>query len=437
MSLFGAMNTAISGLTSQSAAFTNISDNVANSQTVGYKEVDTAFMDYLTVSNASTNQSGAVVAKPEYMNNVQGTVAQSTDPLALAIAGQGFFAVSQPTNAPIAGGVTTFSPTQYYTRTGDFQLNQNGYVVNSAGQYLNGWSVNSTTGTVNANALVPIQVNQTSFNPVATSQVSLSANLPATPTAGTAVSSQVDVYDSLGTPHTITLNWTQNSTNDWTVSVNSPDDTSNAAVGSADVQFGATSGNAVASGTVGSLSNATGSMTSSAFAAGSPANLTFTTNFGQGPQTISLNLGDFGQSNGLTQYAGTSYSLAGLTQNGVPPGSFSSITTNTSGDVSVNYSNGQSQTIAQVPVVTFAAPDSLQSQNGQSFTATTTSGNPLAQNAGTNGAGSLVTGSVEQSNVDIATQFTALIVAQQAYSANTKVVTSANQMLQETISMIS
>jgi len=102
----------------------------------------------------------------------------------------------------------------------------------------------------------------------------------------------------------------------------------------------------------------------------------------------------------------------------------------------VNYSNGQSQVIAQVPVVTFASPNSLQNQNGQSFTATTTSGNPLAQNAGTNGAGSLVTGSVEQSNVDIATQFTALIVAQQAYSANTKVVTSANQMLQETISMV-
>jgi flagellar hook protein FlgE len=233
----------------------------------------------------------------------------------------------------------------------------------------------------------------------------------------------------------MTLSWAQTATNVWTVSVNSPD-SATPAVGSAQVEFGSTSGNAVASGTVGSLSNATGSMTASSFTAGSPADLTFSTNFGQGPQAISLNLGDFGQTNGLTQYAGTTYSLGGLTQNGVAPGSFSSITTNTSGGVSVNYSNGQSQVIAQVPVVTFAAPNSLQNQNGQSFTATSTSGNPLAQNAGTNGAGSLVTGSIEQSNVDIATQFTALIVAQQAYSANTKVVTSANQMLQQTISMI-
>jgi len=435
MSLFGAMNTAISGLTAQSAAFTNISDNVANSQTVGFKEVNTSFMDYLTSSNAISNGSSAVVAQPEYMNNVQGPVTQSTNPLALAIAGQGFFAVSQSTNSPTAGGVTTFSQIPYYTRNGDFQLNQNGYIVNSSGQYLNGWSVNAATGAVNTNALSPIQVTQSSFNPVASTQVTLAANLPATPTAGTPVSSEVSIYDSLGTAHIVTLNWTQNATNDWTVSVTSPDDITSPAVGSAEVKFGTTSGNAVASGTVGSLSNATGSMTTTAYSASSPADLTFTTNFGQGAQVVTLNLGSFGQSNGLTQYAGTTYSLGGITQNGVPPGSFSSVTTNTAGDVSVNYSNGQSQVVAQVPVVTFSAPDSLQSQNGQSYTATNTSGNPLAQSAGNNGAGALVTGSVEQSNVDIATQFTSLIVAQQAYSANTKVVTSADQMLQETINM--
>ena len=97
MSLFGAMNTAISGLNAQAAAFTNISDNVANSQTVGYKGVGTSFQDYLTTSNATTNSSGSVVAKPEYQNNIQGTVAQSNNPLALAISGQGFFPISMPT----------------------------------------------------------------------------------------------------------------------------------------------------------------------------------------------------------------------------------------------------------------------------------------------------------------------------------------------------
>ena len=91
--------------------------------------------------------------------------------------------------------------------------------------------------------------------------------------------------------------------------------------------------------------------------------------------------------------------------------------------------------IAQVPVVTFSSPDSLQSQNGQAYTAANTSGNAIANAAGSNGAGSLVVGSIEQSNVDIAQQFSALIVAQEAYSANTKVVTTADQLMQATINM--
>ncbi len=101
----------------------------------------------------------------------------------------------------------------------------------------------------------------------------------------------------------------------------------------------------------------------------------------------------------------------------------------------VNYDNGQSRTIARVPVVTFADPDKLQRQNGQAFTADLNSGTPLAADAGGNGAGSLSTSSVESSNVDIASEFSKLIVAQRAYSASTKVVTTADDLLQQTIDM--
>jgi flagellar hook protein FlgE len=433
MSLLGAMNTAISGLNGQSAAFSNISDNVANSQTVGYKEVDTAFINYLSVSNATENQSSSVVTIPQYQNNVQGTLAQTSNPLGMAISGQGFFPVSAATST--SGGQTTFSTTPAYTRAGDFQLNAQGYLVNSAGNYLNGWPVNSQTGVVNTNSLAPIQVTQTIYNPVPTSTISLSANLPATPSSTTPVSSQVTVYDALGTPHTVTLDWTQNSTNDWTVSIDAPDDVSTPNEGTADVQFGATSGNGVAAGTVGALGAATGNVTTTSYASGGAANISFTANFGQGPQAITINLGNFGSSTGLTQYAGSTYTLNGISQDGVPPGSYSSITSAASGDISVNYSNGQSRVIAQVPVVTFASPDQLQSQNGQAYTTTSNSGNPIANPAGSNGAGTLVVGSIEQSNVDIAQQFSALIVAQEAYSANTKVITTADQLMQSTINM--
>jgi flagellar hook protein FlgE len=528
MSLFGAINTAVSGLTAQSTSFGNISEDVANSQTVGFKRVDTNFTDYLTTSTATDNVPGAVVATPDYVNNVQGTVTQTDNPLGMAIAGQGFFAVSQPTGQ--VNGTETFNPQQFYSRAGDFTMNASGYLVNSAGQYLNGWAVNSTTGVANQNTLVPIQVNQSTYNPVATQNVTLSANLPATPTTGTAtaaspLSSQITVYDSLGTAHPVTLNWTQSLSaagvaipNQWNVQVQVPGASATLAdgvttnftdAGSATVTFGAPTGStappsgtissivanpAVAAGTVTTpttvtsqstlgasttpvvsatttlpdgdktftttTDDGTGSATGlsvvttvtsagagalggdGAYSAGATgktalAALSFTSDFGSGDQTINLNLGTYGGTTGVTQFAGSTYSLLGLTQDGVAPGSFSGVTTQDNGNVVVNYNNGQTRTIAQIPLVTFNAPDSLQSQNGQSFTATPASGSPLAVAASSNGAGNLVTGSVEGSNVDIATEFTNLIVAQQAYSSNAKVVTTANEMLQATLQMIS
>ena len=116
-------------------------------------------------------------------------------------------------------------------------------------------------------------------------------------------------------------------------------------------------------------------------------------------------------------------------------GAFASVTTQANGNITVNYDNGQTRLIAKVPLVTFNAPNELQRQDGQSFTATLASGTPLAEAASTNGAGNLVTESVESSNVDIATEFSKLIVAQRAYTANTKLVTTADELLQQTIDM--
>jgi flagellar hook protein FlgE len=434
MSLFGAMNTAISGLTAQSNAFGNISDNVANSQTVGFKRVDTSFIDYLTTSTQSQNESGSVVARPEYVNNVQGTITQTDNTLGLAIAGQGFFAVSQQIGSN--NNVPVFDAQQFYTRAGDFQMNKDGYLVNSAGEFLNGWTVDQTTGAVNQNTLSPIHVTQTVYNPVATSSVTLSANLPATYTSP--ISSDIDVYDALGSLHTMTLNWVQNTPGDWTLSV-SVDGTAQA--GSAAITFGDGTPGSTAAGTVNDVEPGTGSTwaTSGAYdptQTSQAAWLQIPITLSNGStQTIKLNLGTYGQSDGLTQYAGTQYNLRGLTQDGVPPGSFSSVTTQANGNIAVNYDNGQSRVIAQVPVITFNSPNELQRQDGQAFTATTDSGTPLAEAASTNGAGNLVTQSVESSNVDIASEFSKLIVAQRAYTASTKIVTSADQMLQDTINM--
>jgi flagellar hook protein FlgE len=203
------------------------------------------------------------------------------------------------------------------------------------------------------------------------------------------------------------------------------------------------SGQAVPEGTIGSitatadpLADTNANLTPTTFGLGQAASVAFTTDFGSGPQTINLDLGSYGSSAGVTQYAGSTYNLLGLTQDGVPPGSFAGVTTRENGNVIVNYNNGQTRTIAQIPIITFNAPNSLQRQNGESFTATPDSGTPLAQLAGSNGAGTLVTGSIEGSNVNIATEFSQLIVTQQAYSSNAKVVTTANAMLQVTLQMV-
>jgi flagellar hook protein FlgE len=274
------------------------------------------------------------------------------------------------------------------------------------------------------------------YNPQPTSEVSLSANLPATPTGTAPVSAQISVYDALGRDHVVTLDWTRTAANDWTVAVNVPDDIASTSRGTARVAFGPTaSGNPVPQGTVGVVGNATGSVTAGAYAANTPATLSFDVDFGSGIQAITLNLGTYGLSGGMTQYAGTDFNLRGISQNGVPPGAFAGVATTQSGDVQVTYDNGQSRTIARVPVITFNDPDSLQRQDGQAFTATLASGDPLTQDARTNGAGGIVTNSLENSNVDIATEFTRLIVAQRAYSANTKMVTTADELLQQTLDM--
>ena len=430
MSLFGALNTAVSGLTSQSAAFSNIGDNVANSQTVGYKSTDTTFQDYLTSSSLTENQSGAVVARPDYQNTTEGTVTQTSNSLNLAISGQGFFNVSQAVSEN--NGTVTFNAQPEYTRTGDFSLNKDGYLVNGSGDYLNGWVANSA-GVLDQTKTVPIQIQQTGYSPVPTTTATLAANLPASPD-GTPIATQIPVVDALGRSQTLNLAWSPvtGSNNTWSVAVTQPDGTS---LGSATIAFGPNGNAAAPEGTIGSITPSGGSLTGSTFAAGASATVGLTANFGAGAQAIQLNLGNFGQPSGLTQFAGTTYSARSLTQDGVPPGSFNGVTTTATGDVVVNYDNGQSRTVAHVPLSTFADANALQKENGQAYEATRDSGAAQTVQSGSDGAGSLVTSSVESSNVDIATEFTKLITAQRAYSANTKIVTTADQLLQETINI--
>jgi flagellar hook protein FlgE len=328
--------------------------------------------------------------------------------------------------------VVVFDERQFFTRAGDFQVNRDGYLVNGSGYYLQGWSMDST-GNPDRTALVPIQVSELVYNPVPTSRIELAANLPSDP-GPAPLSSQLQVYDSLGRLETVTIGWAQTAPNTWTLSVNAPGALT-PALGDVELRFGAAASTPTADGTIGEFANATGTVSYAAAVADDPAEITFSADFGQGPQTITLNLGAFGAARGVTQYSGDEYSVRNLVQDGVPLGAFSSVTMRENGDVSINYDNGQNRVVARVPVTTFSDADKLQRLDGQAFMRTIESGEARVSDPASNGAGKLTVGAIERSNVDLASELSKLIVAQRAYTANTQIVTVSDQLLQETINM--
>jgi flagellar hook protein FlgE len=191
-SLFAALGVSVAGLSAQSQALGNISDDLANSQTTGFKNIGTSFADLVTASSATDNSPGGVTATPQYQNDVQGTIASSTTSTNLAISGQGFFQVESATQT--AEGTTAFTGSTYYTRQGDFTENKDGYLVNSSGFYLEGYPI-SSSGTVDSSSTQPIQISSLLDNPVPTTQVTYAANLPASATAGgyTSTASTIEV----------------------------------------------------------------------------------------------------------------------------------------------------------------------------------------------------------------------------------------------------
>jgi flagellar hook protein FlgE len=488
MSLFASLTTAITGLNAQQDAIANISDNIANSQTVGFKEIGTSFQNLVTSSTPELNQPGGVVSTPVYENSIGGPLNPSDVTTSLAINGQGFFQVKAPPTATAQGVAPNFPSQDLYTQAGDFTLNAQGFLVNSAGYFLTGYPVNPQTQAVNTATTVPIQVSQLVDAPEPTANLGLSANLASTypfqTLNGAANTSYVPpppitetVFDAEGNPQTETIQFNHPNSatpNVWTATIQDVAPTAggnnNNAI-SAVPGGGATDSpvqltltfsdgtNTIApsttplpAGTLLSITNSTPAafppapapavpvVTNPAVGITAPANqgpatFTITQDFGAGPQTINFNFGSYGTPSGVTQFAGTTVSGT-TTQDGVPAGDFENLSISSSGLVDLNYTNGQSKPFFQVAVAQFNAPDQLQRVQGAAFTSTIDSGPADLNPPGLNGAGTIDPSTLEQSNVDIATQFTQLISAQQVYSANSKVITTADQLLSTVIALI-
>jgi len=435
-SLFAALQVSVAGLNAQSQAIGNISDNLSNAQTTGFKSIGTEFQDLVTASSASTNSPGGVRALPQYQNDVQGTIASSATSTNLAISGQGFFEVT--TASTNASGATSFSGSTNYTRAGDFSLDKDGFLVNGAGYYLLGFPI-SQSGQVNTTTSTEVQISALLDDPVPTSQVQYNANLPSNAATNfTSTASDVNIFDALGNTHQMSITWVKTGTNAWTASVDVANGLGTGTDYTANIPI--TFNSSTPTGTISTVGASTASPAAYSVIPGSTtAGVSFNLTFpGAGTQAVNFDLGSYNTAGGTTQFSDPNgvVSVSSIQQDGLPQGSFNNISIDSGGTVSINYSNGSNRKIYQIPIVMFNSPDNLQRISGGAYQSTLAAGAPNLFSAGSNGAGTISSSSLEQSNVDIAEQFTTMIQAQQVYSANAKTVTTVNHMLDTIINAI-
>ncbi|GJE39876.1 flagellar hook protein FlgE [Methylobacterium persicinum] len=462
MDIFSALQTSVSGLQAQSYAISNISGNIANSQTTGYKRVDTSFIDLMAEQPAKRAVAGTVLAQAQLTNTIQGNVVSSQVATNMAINGQGFFTVVQKIGD--ANGQPTFGSQTLFTRRGDFSPDKDGYLVNGAGDYLQGQNIDAATGQATSTGLVKI-ANST-LPAKATATINYTANLPATPTTTNSQTTGSDLYvpadpnsvvtpTSTGTPTQVAVGDASNFVNN---SIAGPAVTAYTASGApvtvttrwAKIQDINTTATPPVTSSVWNLyyqSDTTASATKSAWTNVGSAftfdtagqltnpttgtlaipNLTVSgTNLG----TVNLTYG----TTGLTQYADSTGAATtnSLTQDGYTSGTLASVAVTSDGKINGTYTNGSVVPVATVGFARFTNPDGLKADTNGHYAQTVDSGSPLAGLAST----TLVGESNEQSNTDIASEFSKMIVTQQAYSANTRVMSTAQTMMSDLLNVI-
>lgn len=451
MSINSAMLAGASGLRANSSALAAISDNIANVNTIGYKRMRNDFTALLNSQNRQTTyNAGGVLSTSAPLMNEQGSTQASSVATHMAVSGNGFFLVRGRSD-----DATTRDP-YFYTRAGQFTADADGYLKNTAGYFLQGWPVDST-GAVTANptdlnALEPIRVSGIAGGAEATSRLSLSANLqssqaispaaatydatdPANNMASGAVTADfevpIQIYDSQGGLHTLTMSFLKQGPNAWYAEVHLPDAD---VIAAAPLVNGQLAAGMVAFTPFGQLDFLNTTMPSTITinqngVAGAPQ---WDPALGLATQTISLDMGGPGTPGGLTNY--DSPSQLGTSQiDGTPFGSLASVDVDDDGFVTAIFTNGLTRRIYQIPLATFGNVDGLVPEHGGVYRLGPGAGALSMRGAGISGAGTIKARALESSTVDLAEEFSNLIMTQRAYSASSKIITTADEMLDELI----
>jgi flagellar hook protein FlgE len=429
MSIYTALRAGVSGLTANSSALAVISDNIANVNTVGYKRSGVDFSALVNAQNSNTTyNAGGVLPLTRQQISLQGSLEQSRSATDLAISGDGFFIVS-PNNQQLSNGGSVL-----FTRAGSFTIDADGYMVNAQGLFLQGWPVASdgsvTTSPTSLSAIEAVNISGVGGLAEPTSNVGINANLNSDQASFTAAytagdmatgtvtphfESSLEVFDSLGAPRTIAFGFLKTGPNTWQVESYARPNTN--------ITGGALSGGLLASGTL--TFNTDGTVAGTTGSIGSTFSIPWATSTGASAQDIDLDL-----ETGMTQFA-KSFGVTSVTADGVPPGDLVGLVLEGDGMLTAQFSNGRARALYQIPLATFLNPNGLAADQGGAFRTTLESGlyNINSSNAG--GAGRIVSGALEASNVDLAAEFTNLITTQRAYSAASRIITTADEMLEE------
>ncbi|KJV10134.1 hypothetical protein VZ95_06960 [Elstera litoralis] len=450
MSFSKALITGVTAMNAQSTAMGVLSNNIANSRTVGFKDSDSRFSDLVNGGKSSNSRVGSGVVASQFSRiDQQGILSASYTSTNFAIAGRGFFPVASAIDS--ATGQIANTAERLVTRAGDFSVDKNGFLVNSKGFALLGIPAGTTattgTGAGAFNSLQPIKVPATTvLAGTASTSITLTGNLSAadavpvttttedttdadgnvvpgttTTTPGATVTSSVTAYDSTGTPYVLEVTLTKTAPQTWTAQYTGgtgPDGTALTATATSapiTLTFGSN----------GQLVSPTGSV--------SLGSVAFTnTATGASVATLSPNFKFQDDVSGLTTITGMggASNLSGSTTDGHGALGLAGIEVGEDGVLYQIFDQGKRVAVASIPVVTFVNDYGLESVSGTAYRVTDSSGDAVVNASNTNGAGKVMGAQLEQSTVDLADEFTDMIVTQRGYQAASKIVTTADAMIE-------
>jgi flagellar hook protein FlgE len=422
--------TAVSGMNANGTALSVIGDNVANMNTVAFKASRSSFGDILSQS-LGTSQIGRGVAVTDITPVfTQGSFENTANVLDLSVDGEGLFIVKD------TSGVA-------YTRAGQFNLDKEGYIVNTSGMRLQGYLF-STSGS--SAGLGDINLSTLNSAPQPTASAEISANLDSRATIGPAFdvtdpgntsnfSSTLTVYDSLGVSHVINIYFrkdTEAATGnswEWNAVVNDTDSASGATEIQATGTIDFTSDGALDVESAITYPVTSGAGSGFQFSGGATANQAVDFNFGTSITT------DGGTGlDGTTQFGSTSATIF-QSQNGYASGSLRNITITQDGFITGIFTNGQTRAVGQVALAKFLAPTEVKKMGKNLYSESSESGQPIVSIPGTSGTGVVLSNTLELSNVDLAEEFVKMIISQRGFQANSKMVSTSDELMQELINL--